>query len=54
MWKYSAMDLQISYKKINRENKTIYVMGNCNIDILKYDEQNETKKFFLMQIFKII
>ena len=36
-------------EKINKENKTIYIMGDYNIDILKHKEHNTMRlKIFLI------
>ena len=35
-------------EKINKENKTICIMGDYNIDILKHEEHNETQNFLDM------
>ena len=35
-------------EKNNKENKTIYIMGDYNIDTLKHEEHNETQNFLDM------
>ena len=34
-------------EKINKENKTIYIMGDYNIDILKHEEHMRLKIFLI-------
>ena len=34
-------------EKLNNENKTIHIMGDYNIDILKNEKHNETQIFLI-------
>ena len=44
-WEFNDIDLKALLENLSHENKTIAIMGDFNIDLLKYDTEKDSADF---------
>ena len=44
-WEFNDIDLKALLENLSHKNKTIAIMGDFNIDLLKYDTEKDSADF---------